>query len=46
MSRLLRGLAAGAGAKYLGNRMGCGCFGTIILFILLWYFLGHFRIFQ
>lgn len=46
MSKLLRGLAAGYGAKALGNRMGCGCVGTIILFIILWIILGHFHIFQ
>ena len=42
MSKLLRGLAAGWGAK----KMGCGCFGTIIMFFILWWLLGHFRIFQ
>ena len=42
MSKLLRGLAAGYGAKKLGG----GCFSTIIIFILLWWLLGHFRLFQ
>lgn len=42
MSKLLRGLAAGYGAK----RLGGGCFSTIIIFILLWYILGHFGIFK
>lgn len=42
MSKLLRGLAAGYGAK----KMGCGCFSTVIIFILLWWLLGNFRIFQ
>jgi hypothetical protein len=42
MSKLLRGLAAGYGAKKLGG----GCFGTIIVFVILWYVLGHFQIFQ
>jgi len=42
MSKLLRGLAAGYGAK----KMGCGCFSTVIVFILLWWLLGNFRIFQ
>ena len=46
MSKLARGLAAGFGARYLGNRMGCGCFGTLILFFLLWWFLGHFGMFR
>ena len=44
MSKLLRGLAAGYGAKRLGG--GCGCFGVIIVFIILWILLGQFRIFQ
>jgi hypothetical protein len=42
MSKLLRGVAAGWGAKKLGG----GCFTTIIVFGVLWYLLGHFRIFQ
>lgn len=42
MSKLLRGIAAGWGAKKLGG----GCFTTILVFIILWYLLGHFRIFQ
>lgn len=42
MSKLLRGVAAGWGAKKLGG----GCFSTILVFILLWYLLGHFQIFQ
>jgi len=42
MSKLLRGLAAGYGAK----RLGGGCFSTIIIFIILWYILGHFGIFK
>ena len=44
MSKILRGLAAGYGAKKLGGG-GCGC-GTIIIFIILWYILGHFGIFK
>lgn len=36
MSKILRGLAAGYGAKKLG---GCGC-GGLIIFIILWYLLG------
>ena len=42
MSKLLRGLAAGYGAKKLGG----GCFSTVLIFLILWYILGHFRIFQ
>jgi hypothetical protein len=46
MSKLLRGLAAGYGAKVIGQRLGCGCFGIVLLFILLWMLLGNFSIFQ
>jgi hypothetical protein len=42
MSKLLRGLAAGYGAKKLGG----GCFSTVLIFLLLWWLLGHFRVFQ
>jgi hypothetical protein len=42
MSKLLRGLAAGYGAKKLGG----GCFSTVLVFLLLWYLLGHFGIFK
>jgi hypothetical protein len=42
MSKILRGLAAGWGAKKLGG----GCFTTILVFILLWWLLGNFSIFQ
>jgi hypothetical protein len=42
MSKLLRGLAAGYGAK----KMGGGCFSTVLIFILLWWLLGHFGIFR
>lgn len=42
MSKLLRGLAAGYGAKKLGG----GCFTTVLVFILLWWLLGNFGIFQ
>jgi len=42
MSKLLRGLAAGWGAKKLGG----GCFSTVIVFVILWYLLGHFQIFR
>lgn len=37
MSKLLRGLAAGYGAKKLGG----GCFSTILVFVVLWYLLGQ-----
>lgn len=42
MSRLLRAVAAGWGAKKLGG----GCFGTIIVFLVLWWLLGNFGIFK
>jgi len=42
VSKLLRGVAAGWGAK----KMGGGCLSTIIIFIVLWYVLGHFGIFR
>jgi hypothetical protein len=44
MSKILRGLVAGYGAKKMG---GCGCTG-LLLFILLWWLLGHsgIRLFQ
>jgi hypothetical protein len=37
MNNFLRALIAGYGAKKLGG----GCFGTIIVFIIIWYALGH-----
>ena len=42
MSKLLRGVAAGYGAK----RLGGGCFSTVLIFLLLWWLLGHFQIFK
>ena len=42
MSKLLRGLVAGWGAK----KMGCGCFGTIIVFLILWWLLERIGIFK
>ncbi|HJR17126.1 MAG TPA: hypothetical protein VJ808_09755 [Gemmatimonadales bacterium] len=42
MSKLLRALAAGWGAKKLGG----GCISTILIFILLWWLLGNFDIFR
>ena len=42
MSKLLRGLAAGYGAR----KMGGGCFSTVLIFLVLWWLLGHFGIFR
>ena len=42
MSKLLRGVAAGYGAKKLGG----GCFSTVLIFIILWWALGHFNLFR
>jgi hypothetical protein len=42
MSKLLRGVAAGWGAKKLGG----GCLSTIVVFVILWYLLGHVGIFR
>ena len=42
VSKLLRGVAAGWGAK----KMGGGCLSTVIIFVVLWYLLGHFNIFR
>jgi len=42
MSKLLRGAAAGVGAWKLGG----GCFSTVLIFVLLWWLLGNFNIFQ
>ena len=42
MSRLLRGLAAGYGARKLGG----GCFSTVLVFVVLWWLLGHFGLFR
>jgi hypothetical protein len=42
MSKLLRGVVAGYGASKLGG----GCLSTIIIFLLLWWLLGHFGVFQ
>ncbi len=42
MSKILRGLVAGYGAK----QAGCGCFGTVVLFFFLWWILGGIAIFQ
>jgi len=37
MNKLVRGLIAGYGAKKLGD----GCLGTILIFIIIYYALGH-----
>lgn len=37
MKNLFRALLAGWGAK----KMGCGCFGTIIAFVAIYYLLGY-----
>jgi len=42
MSKLLRGLAAGYGAKKLGG----GCISTVLAFALLWWLLGYCSAFQ
>ena len=42
MSKILRGLAAGWGAKKLGG----GCFSTIVIFLILWWLLGGIGIFE
>jgi len=42
MSKLLRGVFAGWGASKIGG----GCFTTLLVFLLLWWLLGHFSIFQ
>jgi hypothetical protein len=42
VSKLLRGLAAGYGAK----RLGGGCVTTVLVFILLWWLLGNFELFR
>ena len=36
MSKILRGLAAGWGAKKLGG----GCLSTVVIFLILWWLLG------
>lgn len=37
MNNFIRALIAGYGAKKLGG----GCLGTIIVFIIIWYLLGY-----
>lgn len=40
VKNLLRAILAGIGAKKLGGGR-CGCIGTIILFIILYWLLGY-----
>ena len=40
VKNLLRAIIAGVGAKKLGGGR-CGCIGTIILFIILYWLLGY-----
>ena len=42
MSNWQVGLAAYYGAKKLGG----GCFSTVLIFLLLWWLLGHFGVFR
>jgi hypothetical protein len=37
MNNIFKGLIAGYGAKKLGG----GCLGTIIVFVIIWVLLGH-----
>lgn len=37
MNNIFRGLIAGYGAKKLGG----GCLGTILVFLLIWFALGY-----
>ena len=37
MNNIFKGLKAGYGAKKLGG----GCLGTIIVFVIIWMLLGH-----
>jgi len=37
MKNFLRALLAGWGAK----KAGCGCFGTVVLFVILYWLLGY-----
>ncbi|SLJ93047.1 hypothetical protein [Salegentibacter salarius] len=39
MKSIFRAILAGWGAKKLGG--GCGCFGIIVVFIILWIILGY-----
>ncbi|SKB63397.1 hypothetical protein SAMN05661099_1918 [Daejeonella lutea] len=37
MNNIFRGLIAGWGASKLGG----GCLGTVVVFVIIWYALGH-----
>ena len=41
MSGLFRAGGAAWGAHALGKRMGLGCFGTVIVFFILFWLLGR-----
>ena len=41
MRKIIRALLAGWGAKKLGGKTGCGCLGTIVVFIILWWLLSN-----
>jgi len=41
MKKLLRTVLAGWGAHKVSQRQGCGCIGTIIVFIILYAILGY-----
>ncbi|WP_262713822.1 hypothetical protein [Pareuzebyella sediminis] len=40
MKKIVRALLAGWGAKKIGGGK-CGCFGAVIVFILLYWLLGY-----
>lgn len=40
MKNLVRAIAAAIGAKKIGGGK-CGCFGTIVVFIILYWLLGY-----
>lgn len=39
MRKIFRAILAGYGARKLGG--GCGCFGVVIVFIILWWLLSY-----
>jgi len=41
MKKLFRVLLAGWGAKKVSQKQGCGCIGTIVVFIILYVILGY-----
>lgn len=40
MKNLIRAVIAGIGARKIGGG-GCGCIGTIIVFLILYWLLGY-----